>query len=98
LAVKVWEPESPVPETARVKVPLLTLFAVVAVVARVAKVAKVAKVARVAVVAFVAEDALPDKAPLKVVVVSVPVLGTNVIFVLDTFCAALPDVADTQVG
>ena len=78
--------------------PLFTLLAVVAVVARVARVANVAKVARVAVVAFVAEDALPDNAPLKVVVVSVPVLGTKVIFVLDTFCAALPDVADTQVG
>jgi hypothetical protein len=95
LAVKVWEPESPVPETARVKVPLLTLFAVVAVVARVARVARVAKVARVA---RVADVALPDRAPLKVVVVSTPVLGTKVIFVLDTFCAALPDVADTQVG
>jgi hypothetical protein len=98
LAVNVCDPERPVPETARVKVPLFTLLAVVAVVARVARVANVAKVARVAVVAFVAEDALPDKAPLKVVVVSVPVLGTNVNLVLDTFCAALPDVADTQVG
>ena len=79
----------------------MTLLAVVAVVARVARVANVAKVARVAVVAkvaFVAEDALPDNAPLKVVVVSVPVLGTNVNLVLDTFCALLPDVADTQVG
>lgn len=73
----------------------MTLFAVVAVVARVARVAKVARVARVARVACVA---LPDNAPLKVVVVSTPVLGTKVIFVLDTFCAALPDVADTQVG
>jgi hypothetical protein len=72
LAVKVCEPERPVPDTARVKVPLLTLFAVVAVVARVARVANVAKVARVAVVAkvaFVAEDA----APLKVAVI-VPAL------------------------
>jgi len=80
--VNVCEPERPVPETARVKVPLLTLFAVVAVVARVAR---VAKVARVAVVAFVAEDALPDKAPLKVVAAIVPVLGLAVNLVLDTF-------------
>ena len=57
MAVKVCEPERPVPDTARVRVPLLTLFAVVAVVARVARVANVAKVARVAVVAFVAEPA-----------------------------------------
>jgi hypothetical protein len=92
LAVKVCEPESPVPETAKLKVPLLTLLAVVAVVAKVARVARVAKVANVAVVA------LPDSAPLKVVVVSVPVLGTNVNLVLDTFCAALPDVVNAQVG
>ena len=85
MAVKVCEPERPVPDTAIVKVPFWTLFAVVAVVAKVASVANVAKVARVAVVASVAVVALPDKAPLKVVVVSVPVLGTNVIFVLDTF-------------
>ena len=85
MAVNVWEPESPVPDTAIVRVPLLTLLAVVAVVAKVARVANVAKVARVAVVAFVAEDALPDSAPLKVVVVSVPVLGTNVSLVLATF-------------
>jgi hypothetical protein len=85
LAVNVCDPERPVPDTAIVRVPLLTLFAVVAVVARVARVANVAKVARVAVVAFVAEDALPDKAPLKVVAAIVPVLGLAVNLVLDTF-------------
>ena len=47
MAVIVCEPERPVPDTAIVKVPLLTLLAVVAVVARVARVAKVAKVAKV---------------------------------------------------
>ena len=49
MAVNVCDPERPVPDTARVRVPLLTLLAVVAVVARVAKVAKVARVAKVAV-------------------------------------------------
>jgi hypothetical protein len=54
LAVNVCDPERPVPDTARVSVPLLTLFAVVAVVARVARVAKVARVASVAFVAALA--------------------------------------------
>ena len=69
MAVNVCDPERPVPDTARVSVPLLTLLAIVAVVANVARVAKVARVAVVAKVALVAEDA----APLKVAVI-VPAL------------------------
>lgn len=59
LAVKVCEPERPVPDTFIVNVPFWTLFAVVAVVARVANVANVARVASVAVVAKVAVVAEP---------------------------------------
>jgi hypothetical protein len=100
------ETVEPVPTKAPVAVvspvpPLLTASVAdkpAAFVALVARVASVARVAKVAVVAFVAEDALPDNAPLKVVVVSVPVLGTNVSLVLATFCGVLPVVADTQVG
>ena len=87
MAVKVWEPESPVPDTFIVNVPFWTLFAVVAVVARVARVAKVARVASVAFVAalalvadeakvaLVAKPALvaEEAAPLKVAVI-VPAL------------------------
>ncbi len=52
----------------------------------------------VAFVAVVAVEAFPLRAPEKVVVVKVAVLGLNVSLVLDTFWGKLPDVDVTQVG
>lgn len=52
----------------------------------------------VAFVAVVAVEALPLKAPEKVVVVNVPVLGLKVSFVLEIFWGRLPEVVVTHVG
>jgi hypothetical protein len=47
---------------------------------------------------FVAVEALPVSAPIKVVVVSAPVLGTKLSFVLDTLAGRLPVFAVTHTG